>query len=51
MPAEYALDQLMGFYCNPVDLYTQQDFRTSAEEIVRLLMCPNVLSFLVTGPN
>ena len=29
----------------------QQDFRRPAEEIVRLLMCTNVPSFLAAGPN
>ena len=49
MPAEYAFDQLMAsqIYRNSIDLHTRQDFRTPAEEIVRLLMYPNVHSFLV----
>ena len=54
MPAEYAFDQLIGFSDlsrNSANLHTQQDFRTPAEEIVRLLMYPNVHSFLVAGPN
>ena len=53
MPAEYAFDQLMAsqIYRNSIDLHTRQDFRTPAEEIVRLLMYPNVHSFLVAGPN
>ena len=41
----------MGQLQFAVDLNTQQDSRTPPEEIVCLLMCPNVHSFLVTGPN
>ena len=43
MPAEYVFDQLMGFLdLLQVDLHTRQDFRISADEIVRLLMCHDV---------
>ena len=53
MPAEYAFDQLMGFSdLQKLGRFAYSgDCRTSAEEIVRLLMCPNVHRFLVTGPN
>ena len=50
----FALSELTDGYQvngNVVDLNTQRDSRTSAKEIVRILMCPNVHSFLVTGPN
>ena len=48
VPAKYAFDQLMDFL-DP--LHTLQDFCKPADEIVRLLMCPNVHSFFVTSPN